>query len=128
MLKRNSSYEPKPWPHPLQNRREAKAKQALKIAALRETLIRNGCDTLQKQAGVLGLSRSTAWYVLRGSYKGSGLSASVLKRILSSKTLPVAARCLIEEYVEEKLSGTYGHDRLKVKRFREGLGMNSGVQ
>lgn len=124
MLKRQSSFERKTSPHSQPpNRRQTKTKQAAKIAALRETLVRHGCDSLQKQAAVLGVSRSTAWYVLNGNYKGSGLSASVLKRILASPTLPEAARALIEEYVAEKLSGTYGHDRLRLKRFRDRLGV-----
>jgi hypothetical protein len=53
---------------------DLKANQADKITAVRETLIDCGYDTLNKQAMALGLSPSTAWYVLNGHYKASGLS------------------------------------------------------
>jgi hypothetical protein len=103
--------------------REAKAKQAAKIADLRDTLINSGYDTLQKQATALGLLRSTAWHLLNGNYKGSGLSAPIIKRMLSSPRLPEAARDLIQEYVAEKLLGAYGHDRARLKVFRRQLGL-----
>lgn len=102
--------------------KDAKSRQASKITSLRGELVSNGYDTLQKQAAVLGISRSTAWYLLNGDYKGSGLSANTVKRILSSTTLPAAVRELIQEYVEQKLLGTYGHDGARLKVFRKRLG------
>jgi len=102
--------------------RDAKARQASKIASLRDALVRNGYGTLQKQAAVLGISRSSAWYLLNGDYKGSGLSASTIKRILSSSTLPDEARQVIEEYVEERLVGAYGHAPARLKAFRKLVG------
>jgi len=101
---------------------DAKAKQASKITALRESLICSGYDTLQKQATVLGLSRSTAWHLLNGDYKGSGLSASTIRRILASPALPAAARTVVQEYVAEKLLGAYGHDQARLRFFRMQLG------
>jgi hypothetical protein len=122
MLKRNSSFEPKASPHPPSpNRREAKTKQAAKIAALRKTLICCGYDTLDKQAQILNLSRSTAWHLLNGHYKASGLSAGMIKRILSSPTLPDRTREVVHKYVQEKLGGTYGHNQVQLKRFRTQL-------
>jgi hypothetical protein len=122
MLKRNSSFEQKASPHPqLSNGREAKTKQASKIAALRETLICCGYDSLDKQAQILNLSRSTAWHLLNGHYKASGLSAGMIKRILSSPTLPDRTREVVHEYVQEKLGGTYGHNGVQLKRFRKQL-------
>ena len=43
---------------------DPKEKQALKLAEIREALVAAGYDTTAKQAGVLGLGRSTAWMVL----------------------------------------------------------------
>jgi hypothetical protein len=122
MLKRNSSFEPKAFLHPpFPNGREAKTKQASKIAAIRETLNCCGYDTLNKQAEILRLSRSTAWHLLNGTYKASGLSAGMIKRILSSPTLPDRTREVVQEYVREKLSGMYGHNGVQLKRFRTHL-------
>jgi hypothetical protein len=100
----------------------AKARQASKISELRSILISSGYCTLQKQATALGLSRSTTWHLLGANHKASGLTGAIIRRILSSPTLPPAARDLIQEYVAEKLLGAYGHDRTPLRRFRRQLG------
>jgi len=100
---------------------DLKSKQADKITAIRETLICCGYDTLDKQVPILKLSRSTAWHLLNGHYKASGLSAGMIKRILSSPTLPDRTREVIQEYVQEKLRGMYGHNGVQLKRFRRQL-------
>ena len=98
---------------------ELKAKQTDKIIKIRASLVANGFKTLTSQARALGLLRSTAWNLLSGHHKASGLSASIIKRILSSSELPDATRKVVEEYVEEKLKGTYGHDRAALRRFSQ---------
>ena len=102
--------------------RDAKVRQAAKIAELCRALIDNGSSTLPAQAVALGLSRSTTWQLLRSKNTGSGLSASIAKRILSSPNLPTAARDWVHEYIAEKLLGAYGHDRTQLNRFRRRLG------
>src|SRR5437868_2594803 len=84
---------------------DRKARQTSKIAEIRRALVSAGFDTLTKQAAVLGLSRSSAWAVLRSHHKASGLSAMTIKRMLASPELPSAARQIIEEYIQEKLLG-----------------------
>lgn len=86
----------------------AKAKQASKLLEIREALIEAGCNSTAKQAAAMGVCRSTAWAVLNGD-KRVGPSASIIKRILSSPKLPPVARRKIEEFVEERVSGLYGH-------------------
>jgi hypothetical protein len=76
----------------------------------------------QNKATVLGLSKSTAWAVLQADHKLSGLSASVINRILRSQELPPTARRIIEEYVNEKLLGVYGHTKPALMRFRVQIG------
>lgn len=100
----------------------AKSKQVTKIAAIREALIRTGYDTLQRQATVLGISRSTAWNLLKAPHKASGLSANTIRKILSSPKLPLSTREIVEDYVEEKLTGVYGHNPHQLRRFRNKLG------
>jgi hypothetical protein len=48
-----------------------------------------------------------------------GPSANIIKRILSSPKLPPAARRKVEEYVEERISGLYGHHEHRRRWFRD---------
>jgi hypothetical protein len=96
-----------------------KARQCSKIAELRQVLTRAGYPSLDKQAAALGLSRSTTWAVLQANHKSSGLSGSVIKRMLRSPDLPPAARQWIQEYIAAKLSGAYGHGRRRLGVFRD---------
>jgi hypothetical protein len=95
---------------PQHKKRRAKARQALKLAEIRAALVAAGCDTAAKQAAVLGVGRSTAWVVLNRDNR-AGPSPTVIKRVLSSRTLPPEARRKVKEYVEEKISGFYGHSQ-----------------
>ena len=106
----------------------AKARQCAKIWELRQALIEAGFLSLDQQADALGLARSTTWSVLKGAHKASGLSASVIKRMLSSPTLPPEARRVIEGYVEEKCAGFYGHRDNRVRRFRAKLAVRFNSQ
>jgi hypothetical protein len=96
----------------------AKAKQVSKLAEIRQALIAAGCDTTAKQAAALGVSRPTAWVVLNRD-KRTGPSSIVIKRILSSPNLPWAARRKVEEYIEEKIAGLYGHRAARRRWFRD---------
>jgi hypothetical protein len=98
--------------------RRAKAQQVSKLAAIREALTAAGCDTAAKQAAVLGVSRSTAWALLKLN-KRAGPSAIVIKRILLSPNLPPAARRKFEEYIDEKIRGLYGHSERRTRAFHD---------
>ena len=95
---------------------EMKARQCAKIAELRKILEQAGYRTISKQAVVLGLSRSTTWAILKANHKSSGISGSIIKRMLRSPDLPPVARQWIDEYVAEKLAGKYGHRRNRSSR------------
>lgn len=99
----------------------AKARQSAKLRELRQALIEDGYVGLCKQAAALGIRRSTAWVVLSGRYKASGLTASVIERMMSSPALPPRARAILEDYIEEKSAGLYGHDKKMVRAFRAKL-------
>ena len=96
-------------PYRKQTIAQKKARQSAKIRELKEALVKVGICTLDEQATSLGLNRSTTWTILKGQYKGSGLSAKVINRILAAPQLPRPVRTTIHEYVEEKLAGLYGH-------------------
>jgi hypothetical protein len=95
---------------------EAKARQANKISEFRSALVDAGLIALNDQARALGLNRSTAWSILKGTHKASGLSASVVIRMLSAPDLPPLVRSKIIKYVLEKIDGAYGHS---IKRSQE---------
>jgi len=99
-------------------RLEAKARQVSKLTEIREALIAAGCDTTAKQAAALGVCRSTAW-VLFNHDRRVGPSTKVLKRILSAPNLPAAARQKVEEFVEQRISGLFGHSDARAQWFRD---------
>jgi len=104
-------------------KRVATERQTRKIAEFKDVLILEGHVTLAAQAVALGLGRSTTWTVLRANHKASGLSASVVARILKAPQLPCSVREKVIEYVEEKRAGSYGHNERQIKRFVAGLNL-----
>jgi hypothetical protein len=101
---------------------ELKARQAHKIAEIRNALVEAGMHSLDMQATALGLSRSTTWAMLhRQCHKASGISAVTIKRMFASPNLPPPVRRAIEEYVYEKVRGAYGHNRRVLMQFRAKL-------
>ena len=94
--------------------------QALKIRELGEALVQAGYLALDEQADALGLCRSTTWTILQATHKNSGLSATVINRMLACpKPGPVRAKLI--EYVEEKISGRYGHGKAQLREFADRL-------
>ena len=102
---------------------QMKAKQCQKLAGLKTALVASGFKTLNEQAAVLDLCRSSTWKVLKSDHKQSGLNAGTINRMLASPNLPPKARKIIEEYVLEKLLGAYGHAPKSLKAFRLQLGL-----
>jgi hypothetical protein len=96
---------------------EMKARQCAKIKELHKVLIATGFRSLDEQAKALGLSRSTTWTIIKASHKNSGLSASVINRILAKPQLPPLVRATVVEYVEDKSAGLYGHNKISLRRF-----------
>src|SRR6266487_6034524 len=94
-----------------------KALQSSKIREVAEAVKSAGFLTLDEQAKALGLSRSTAWTIRKASHKASGLSASIINRMLAAPDLPPLARSKILEYVEEKAAGLYGGSRSQRRKF-----------
>ena len=94
-----------------------KARQSAKIQEIADALISAGFNTLDQQAEILGVCRSTAWTLLKSTHKGSGLSAKVISCMLAVRQLPPLVRRKILEYVEEKASGQYGHSAKLRRKF-----------
>jgi hypothetical protein len=94
-----------------------KARQTAKIRELGDALVASGLHTLDEQATALGLPRSTTWTILRANHKASGLTATVITRMLATPRLPPRVRAVILEYVQEKAAGAYGHSKMQLRRF-----------
>ncbi|MGA6966235.1 MAG: hypothetical protein WBZ51_21800, partial [Xanthobacteraceae bacterium] len=101
--------------------RELKARQSSKIREIGEALITTGFVSLDAQAKVLGLPRSTAWTILSAEHKSTGISAKIICRMLSSERLPPLVRAKIMEYAEEKAAGIYGGTKTQRRRFASKL-------
>jgi hypothetical protein len=93
-----------------------KARQAAKLREIREALVADGVVGLTEQAAALGLSRSTAWTIVTGIHKGSGLSVRTINRMLAMPLLPPTVRSTIIDYIKEKTAGNYGGTRLRKSR------------
>jgi hypothetical protein len=101
---------------PIKLQLKAKARQASKLAEIREALAVAGYRTAAEQAIALGVNRSTAWAFLNLN-KRVGPSAKLLKRILTSPNLPPAVRRTIREGIKEEIVGLYGHGKVRRRWF-----------
>src|ERR1700730_8364594 len=102
---------------------DVKARQASKIREIGKALITAGFVSLDAQAKVLGLPRTTAWRILSAEHKGTGISARIICRMLSSEPLPALVRAKIMEYAKEKVAGIYGGTEKQSRRFPSKLGL-----
>jgi hypothetical protein len=107
---------------------DLKARQASKIREIGKALITTGFVSLDAQAKVLGLPRSTAWRILSAEHKGTGISARIICRMLSSEPLPPLVRAKIIEYANEKAAGVYGGTEIQHRRFTSKLALNGLVE
>src|SRR5262245_26047536 len=101
---------------------KAKTRQSAKLAEIRKALVAAGCDTVAKQAAVLGLGRSTTWALLNRDER-TGPSFKVIMKILTSPSLSSPVREKFEQYVKEKIAGRYGHQPEATRVFRDRLGI-----
>ena len=100
---------------------DLKTRQAAKVREIGEALVAVGYDNLDDQAAALGLSRSTTWTIIKGTHKGSGLSAALLNRMLSAPDLHPLVRRKVLEYIAEKSAGRYGSPQNCLQRFNQRL-------
>jgi hypothetical protein len=98
-----------------------KERQRLKIKEIKAALCEAGHQSLDEQARVLGLRRSTTWVMLQANYKSTGLTVVVINRMLQAPQLPPAVRAKILEYAAEKALGLYGHTHRTRRAFSDRL-------
>ena len=100
---------------------ESKLRQSAKLREITAALEADGFIGLDAQATALGLSRSTAWTIVSGSHKHSGLTATTLNRMLASPLLKKRARAKILEYIAEKRAGHYGTSKIGLRKLDQRL-------
>jgi hypothetical protein len=100
---------------------ERKSRQRAKIHEIGEALIESGFSRVDEQSKVLNVHRSTVWVITQAKHKTSGLSASIIQRMLASPDLPRSVRKKILEYIDEKSAGLYGHNEAQLRRFKTKL-------
>ena len=103
---------------------DVKARQSSKIREIGEALVTAGFVSLDAQAKALGLPRSTAWTILSAEHKGTGISAKIICRMLTSKRIPRLVRAKIMEYAEQRAAGIYGGTKTQNRRFASKLKLN----
>jgi hypothetical protein len=103
---------------------DANARQSSKIREIGEALLAAGFVSLDAQAKVLGLPRSTAWTILSAVHKSTGISAKVICQMLSSERLPLLVRAKMMEYADEKAAGIYGGTKKQHRGFAMKLKLN----
>ena len=82
--------------------------QCYAIERIRAALETCGYTSLDAQARVLDLPRSTVWTIIAGKHKSGRLSKKVTSRMLRSRELPAGVREEIEAYL-----GTQQHEAPK---------------
>jgi hypothetical protein len=110
------------------NHAKAKTRQSYAIRQLSNALAEAGFVTVDEQAKVLGLCRSTMWTIAKSNHKGSGLSATIINRALAAPHLPALVRAKILAYVEEKAAGRYGHGKTQRRKFIAQLSIDETAQ
>ena len=101
---------------------QAKARQWIKMREVEAALRRVGLVDLDEQAKALGISRTATWRLLRSDYNGSGPSAAIINRVLRAQRLPLPVRIKILEYIQEKVTGVYGHSKAQSRSFSIRIG------
>ena len=95
------------------------------LRAITDALIRSNYTSLDAQARALGISRSTAWTVIKQKHKLGRLYVNTTMKILANPELPVEVRAAVEAYVGAvKASRTHGSAR---PRPRGACGVDSGA-
>jgi hypothetical protein len=92
-------------------------RQTETLRALRLALIAHGINSVDEQAKVLCLPRSTTWFVLQCNHKWRGLNAAQVVRMLRSERLPEEARRVVMRYARERADGAYGHTEAMRRKF-----------
>src|SRR5690348_12276325 len=71
------------------------ARRTIPIQLIADALIKAGHTSLDAQAKALGLSRSTAWTIVKTKHKLGRLNAETTSRILANPDTPSSVRSIV---------------------------------
>jgi hypothetical protein len=74
----------------------------VELSHIAQALVASGYTSLDQQAKVLRLSRSTTWTIVKGKHKIGRLSAKVRARILENHELPPLVRTTLQQYLADR--------------------------
>ena len=74
----------------------------VQIHHITDALIACGYYCLDEQAKALGVSRSTAWTIVKTKHKLGRLSTKTTTRILANPETPPAVRAVVQQYLTER--------------------------
>ena len=76
--------------------------QGRPIHLIADALIKAGYTSLDEQARALGVSRSTAWTIVKTKHKLGRLNAKTTRCILANPDTPVSVRAIIHSILDRK--------------------------
>ena len=80
-------------------------KYPTKIQDIAGALIAEGYRSLDEQAKVLGVHRSTAWTIMKTKHKLGRLSRKTTNSMLANPALPPSVRIVVLQYLTERSDG-----------------------
>ena len=83
----------------------ARRRYSVGIQHIREALVASGYTSLDQQAKALGIHRSTAWTIIKGTHKLGRLSRKTTVRILANPDTPPSVRAVIRQYLAKRSIG-----------------------
>ena len=83
-------------------KRRPKRNYTVGIQHITDALVACGYTCLDEQAKALGVSRSTAWTIVKTKHKLGRLSAKTTTRILTNAETPPTVRDVVRRYLAER--------------------------
>ena len=83
---------------------------AVGLRQISDTLIACGYTKLDDQAKALGVSRSTAWTIVKTKHKLDRLNNKTITRILANSETPQVVRAVVQQYLSEKVAVAFRQD------------------
>ena len=77
-------------------------RRKIPIQHIAEALIKAGYTSLDEQTKALGLSRSTAWTIVKTKHKLGRLNTKTMRCILTNPKTPVSIRAIIHSILDLK--------------------------
>jgi hypothetical protein len=78
------------------------AHRTIPVQHIADALVEAGYTSVSRQARALGISRATAWTIMRTKHKLGYLNGKTAERMLANPELPTCIRDVLHRYATEK--------------------------